>query len=143
MKYLFENSIEGSLSGFSGSLETWASLITDKLPKLWTYFSKTVLPLIDASLIQLFGAYDKFEKIQGDISFSEDYSSLSVMLIYSIPELKGISTDQDSELSDRNYLLKKLGVLAPTVTINLNQIRFDSKTGYFRINFNTSLEDIR
>ena len=133
-----------SISGYSGGLEGLGLSITSSLPKFWNYFAKTISPLLDATLIQLFGSYDKFSKGQSEVNLEFNQtngaiSNINITLHILVPDLKGASADVNAELEDKTFIITKLGVLAQYVTVQNAGIRFNTQRGELIISMSVKI----
>ena len=123
--------------GFQGPLVETGTNITERLPKLWNYFMKTFLPLLEASMIRLYGSYDKFKRYYGGTQLLSDSSGamigLTVDLIYTIPDIQGTTAEEKDIEDDRGFLVTQLAPLAQFVKVNQQSIRYDFSEGTLRI----------
>jgi hypothetical protein len=111
------NNALNSLTGFSkGNIETAFYYVRDYLPKSFTYVEKTVLPILDATLIQLFGGYNNFSKVDGEIKFTDQkvssFASQALFtFVYNVPIIANVQVDDQAVLKDKNYIQSKLNPL--------------------------------
>jgi hypothetical protein len=128
-----------------GSLEFWLIAITTYLPKVNTLVQKTLLPLIDGILIDLFGGENKFKKLEGNLEPIMDKGGrilkFKFSAAYEIPDIHGVDVAPEAVKKDTDFVVSKLSKLnSPDLKLDSEKpVQFDLSNGFLYIKASISV----
>src|SRR5579872_2231713 len=123
-----------SLSGYpNGNFERWTQLFYGGLSTLWDTMTRTIEPLIYASLLDLLGNDNSFMKNTGQIRPLIDKTDVLigfvVTSVYDVPDFKGFAGDPKAAEHDRAIIVNRLQSAGKAASWGANAVKFDFASG--------------
>lgn len=96
--------------------------------------TKTIMPLLEAALIELLGNSKSYkgEEFNAAINFNDNNPIINVNATYKIDNWIGIDIDRNDIAQDANYILNRLKVVQG---VNWNECSIDCSSGIFKLSF--------
>lgn len=124
------NSSQGYSTGYpEGNGEKWSFTQSSYFPQAWTLITKTIDPAIYASLIELLGTDDQFNKktlnIEPQVEGDNTLGGLKVSFQFEVPAFIEAEATSDDITHDVNFLKERIiqktgGIQWPDRFIDLN-----------------------
>jgi len=123
-----------SLSGYpNGNIERWTQLFYGGISTLWDTMTRTIEPLIYASMLDLLGNDNSFKKNAGQIHPILDQQEVllgfGVTSVYDVPDFKGFSGNPQAVEHDRQIILQRLKSAGKTAIWGQQAVQFNFSTG--------------
>jgi hypothetical protein len=111
-------------------MERWSQSITKDIPQAWGIITKTVDPIIYATLIKLMGSNSHFDKESGSIvpilDADKCIKGFSVTQSYVVPGFRGCDADNDAIQEDTQYVLTALSQVKQ-IKVSSKSVKIDVK----------------